>query len=290
MNGKTCIVTGASSGIGKETAVALAEKGASLHIVCRSRSKGEATVAEIRQRTGSQSVTLHLADLSSQADIHALADRLNADLDRIDVLVNNAGVAMSERVLTVDGIETTFAVNHLAYFLLTNRLLEKLAASAPSRIVSVASDAHRTAVMNFDDPGGASSFGGWAAYCQSKLANILFTRELARRLDGTNVTANCLHPGVVGTNLGASAPFFFRAFFTLAKPFLLSNARGARTSIYLASSPDVEGVTGGYFSNCRMVEPTAAARDDAAAARLWHLSEELTGVGATTLRVPPADA
>ncbi len=280
MKGKTCVITGANSGIGKETAFALAEAGATLALVCRDADKGRQAVDEVKRRASGAPVTLYVSDLSSQRQIRDLAARLDADLDRIDILVNNAGLIMGERVLTEDGIETTFAVNHLAYFLLTHLLLPKLGASASARIVNVASDAHKSGTIDFDDIGGEKSYAGWKAYGQSKLANVLFTYELARRLGDAKVTANCLHPGVVGTNFANAGPFFIRFFFGLAKPFLISPKKGAATSIYLASSPDVEGVTGKYFSNRRATRSNAESYDTAVAERLWELSERLTGTAA----------
>jgi NAD(P)-dependent dehydrogenase (short-subunit alcohol dehydrogenase family) len=281
MNDKICIVTGANSGIGKETAAALAEQGATVAIVCRDRAKGERAVADVVRRSKNDRVSLFVADLSSHASVREVAAEPDAALPRVDVLVNNAGLIMGERVLTVDGIETTFAVNHLAYFLLTRLLEAKLRASAPARVVSVASDAHQSGTIDFDDIGGERGYSGWKAYSQSKLANVLFTYELARRLDGSGVTANCLHPGVVGTNFANAGPWFVRAAFTLAKPFLVSPAKGAQTSIYLASSPEVEGVTGKYFANRREARSNRESHDPQIAARLWSLSEGMTGLAST---------
>ncbi|HQR38681.1 MAG TPA: SDR family oxidoreductase [Blastocatellia bacterium] len=278
MKNKVCVVTGANSGIGKETAVALAAKGATVVIVTRDAQKGAAAVADIVSRSGNTSVSFLAADLSSQAAIRTLAEEINAKLPRIDVLVNNAGAIIGERKLTVDGIETTFAVNHLGYFLLTHLLLDKLKASAPARIVNVASDAHRSGTINFDDLGGEKNYGSWAAYCQSKLANVMFTYELARRLEGSGVTANSLHPGVVATGFGKSGSGLMKFAVTVIRPFLISSAKGAETTIYLASSPEVEGVSGKYFDKCRAVSSTAASNDPAAARRLWEISEKLTGI------------
>lgn len=276
MRNKTCVVTGASSGIGLETAVALAKAGARVVIVTRDAAKGKAARAEIVRRSGNDAVTFFTADFGSQKAIRKLAAELDAQLPRIDVLVNNAGAINGERKLTPEGIETTFGVNHLGYFLLTGLLLDKLKASAPSRIVNVASEAHRGASMNFDDLGGEKSYSSWNAYCQSKLANILFTRELARRLEGSGVTANCLHPGVVATGFGRSGGALMRLAVRVIRPFIITAEKGARTAIFLASSPEVEGVSGKYFDKCKAVTPSAAAEDDAAARRLWELSEQLT--------------
>ena len=275
MRGKTCVVTGATAGIGKETAVALAAAGARVAIVCRTRDRGERALVEIRQRSGGD-VVLFVADLGSQRAVRALAARLTAALPRVDVLVNNAGLILDQRVLTEDGLETTFAVNHIGYFLLSRLLEPKLCASAPARIINVASGAHRGATLRFDDLMGARAYDGWKAYAQSKLANIVFTYELARRLAGTGVTANCLHPGAVATNFGNAGPALIRLAVRIGRPFMKSPARGAVTSIYLASSPEVEGVSGTYFVNRRQARSSREAYDPEVAARLWKVSEELT--------------
>ena len=273
MNGKVCIVTGANSGIGKVTATELARLGAHVVMVCRDRARGEAALTEIKQATGNDQVELMLCDLSSQADIHRFADEFKATHDRLHVLVNNAGVYLRKRETTVAGIEMTFAVNHLAYFLLTNLLLDLLKRSAPARIVSVSSDAH----INFDDLQGERVYSGVKAYCHSKLANILFTRELSKRLAGTNVTANCLHPGAVGTSIFRALP---RPIEAIIKLLTLSPEKGARTTVYLAASPDVEGVTGKYFVRSAEARASAEAQDDQAAARLWAESARLTSLNA----------
>ena len=275
MKGKTCVVTGTTSGIGKETAVALAAAGARVAIVCRTRDKGEPALAEIRQRSGGD-VDLFVADFGSQRAVRALAVRLAAALPRVDVLVNNAGLIMDERVLTEDGLETTFAVNHIGYFLLARLLQPKLCASAPARIVNVSSRAHRSGTIRFDDLMGARGFNGWKAYTQSKLANIVFTYELARRLAGTGVTVNCLHPGVIASNFGNGGPTLIRLGVRIGRPFMKAPARGAETSIYLASAPEVQDVSGKYFVNRREARSSAESYDPAVAARLWAVSEEMT--------------
>lgn len=277
ITGKVCLVTGANSGIGKVTATELARMGARVVMVCRDRRRGEAALAEIKQANGNEQIELMLCDLSSQADIRRFADEFKATHDRLDVLVNNAGVYMRKRTVTVDGIEATFAINHLGYFLLTNLLLDLLEQSAPSRIVSVSSDAHAHGHINFDDLQGVEHYGGVKAYCHSKLANILFTRELARRLAGTRVTANCLHPGAVATGIFRSLPKIIEAIIKLVT---LSPEKGAQTSIYLASSPAVEQVTGKYFVKCAEARPSAEAQNDEIAQRLWAESARLTGLGA----------
>jgi len=279
MDGRTCMITGASSGIGRATAVALAGMGARLFLVCRDRGRGDDTIAAIRDKTGNRAVELLLADLSSQESIRQLARAFLATNQPLHVLVNNAGVVNLGRSLTVDGIETVFGVNHLAYFLLTIQLLERLQASAPARIVNVASDAHRFGTMNFDDLGGARRYRTMRIYGQSKLANILFTYELARRLGGTTVTVNCLHPGAVATGLGKNNGAWARVLTRMLSPFFRSPENGAATSIYLASSPDVEGITGKYFSNCKDTRSSKESYDEATARRLWEISAQMTGVG-----------
>jgi retinol dehydrogenase-14 len=281
MTPKACVVTGASSGIGLETAVALAGAGARVAIVCRTPEKSEHAVREIRRRSPGADALAFAADLSSQRAVRTVAAELAAALPRLNVLVNNAGLMLRERVLTEDGIETTFAVNHLAYFLLTRLLEPVLVAGAPSRVVNVASRAHLSGTLRFDDLMGSRGYDGWQAYAQSKLANVVFTYELARRLAGTGVTANCLHPGVVGTNIGHAGPSWIRFGIKLVRPFLLSPARGAATSIHLASSPEVQGVTGKYFVGRREERTSDESYDRAVAARLWKVSEELTGLPAS---------
>ena len=277
MAGKTCMVTGANSGIGRVTALELARQGATVIMVCRSRDKGEAAFSEIKEKVGRGSLELMIADLSSQAEIRRLAEEFQHRHHRLDVLVNNAGVFVRRRSMTVDGIETTFAVNHLAYFLLTNLLLDAIKRSAPARIVNVSSRAHASATINFDDLQGERGYGGWNAYCQSKLANIEFTCELARRVESSGVTANCLHPGVIATGLFRNLPKIFHLPLQL---FLSTPEKGAETSVYLATSPEVEGITGKYFAGKRAVVSSPESRDAAIARRLWEVSEQLTGLNA----------
>ncbi|HEU4412674.1 MAG TPA: SDR family oxidoreductase [Polyangiaceae bacterium] len=274
MKGQTCVVTGASGGIGRETARALASRGARVVLVCRDRAKGEATRAELG--AGGGEVDLELCDLSSQASIRELAGRLERAHARIDVLVNNAGLIIPKRTTTADGLEATFALNHLGYFLLTTRLLDLLRASAPARIVNVSSEAHRRAALDFDDLQSERSYGAVDAYCRSKLANVYFTYELAERLRGSGVTANCLHPGVVASGFGRHEPGLLRVLATVARPFLIDEAKGAKTSVYLASSPEVEGVTGKYFVREREKRSSPASYDVGARKRLWEASEALT--------------
>jgi NAD(P)-dependent dehydrogenase (short-subunit alcohol dehydrogenase family) len=277
MQSQVCVVTGATSGIGKAAAAALARQGAEIIVVGRDPGRAEATAAAI-QADGAPPPKVEIADLARLDQVRALAGRLNQTLDRIDVLINNAGLVLNERQVTPDGYEHVFAVNHLAPFLLTNLLRPKLTASAPGRVITVSSDAHTAARLDLDDPNLEHGWSSWRSYSNSKLANILFTRELARRLDGTGVTANCLHPGVVRTGFGRDARPLMRVGITIAKPFMLSPERGADTIVYLASSPDVAAKTGGYYVKRQLREPSAAARDDGLARRLWEISERLTGL------------
>ena len=278
LTGKTCLVTGANSGIGKEIARGLAAEGMRVLMVARNRERGEAARAEVSAATDNPAVELLVCDLASQRQVRELATTILDRCNRLELLVNNAGLTLGRRTLTEDGIETTFAVNHLAPFLLTNLLRDRLEASAPSRIVIVASDAHRGAEIDFDDLGGERGYSGWRAYQQSKLANILFNRELARRQNETGVTATCLHPGVVRTGFGRQGPALIRFGTRIAGMFLLPPNKGADTAIWLASSPEVEGASGGYYEKRRLANPSRAARDPVAATRLWELSERMVGL------------
>lgn len=278
MDGRVCIVTGANSGIGKETARALGEMGAHVVMVCRSRERGDAARAEIAA-TATGRVELLLADLSSLAQTRRVAGEILERYSRIGVLVNNAGLYRLSRTTTGDGFETTFAVNHLAPFLLTNLLIERLRESAPSRMVAVASGAHSGGRIAFDDLGRERGWRyGWPAYCQSKLANVMFTYALARRLEGSDVTANCLHPGFVVSNFGSGNAIPVRPFMMVARPFGKSPEQGARTPIYLASSPEVEGVSGKYFVNRREARSSSRSYEEDVQERLWRVSEEMTGL------------
>lgn len=278
MQGKVCVLTGGTSGIGHETAVALAGLGARLALISRDPRRGEETIAEIARRTGSRAVTVHRADLASQRDVRRVAAELLAAYPAIHVLVNNAGVVNLRRSVTADGIEATFATNHLAYFLLTLLLLDRLRASAPARIVNVASDAHRWGRLDFEDLGNERHYRSMQVYGQSKLANILFTYELARRLAGSGVTVNCVHPGAVATRLGHNNGAFARVLTRALKPFFRTPAQGAETTIWLASSPEVEGVTGQYFARRAARRSAASTYDEATARRLWDVSRRLTGL------------
>jgi NAD(P)-dependent dehydrogenase (short-subunit alcohol dehydrogenase family) len=275
---KTVVITGASSGIGLATAIALAGMGAEVTITARDPGRGRAAVDSVSKATGREP-GLVVFDLASLSSVRAGAAEILARSGNIDVLVNNAGIVLSDRTLTADGFESTFAVNHLGPFLLTQLLCDRLVSSAPSRIVNVASSAHKSSRtgLDFDDLQGANGFRQSSAYARSKLANIYFTTELARRLHGTGVTANSLHPGTVATGWGRDGDTHGLLTFGLkvSSPFFLSPQKGALTSVYLASSPDVEGITGKYFVKCRERTPSKAARDDEAAKRLWQVSEEL---------------
>ncbi len=275
MSGRVCLVTGATSGIGRATTLALARRGPALVLLCRDRDRGEAVAAAARA-AGAAKVDLLFADLSRQSEVRRAAAEFLASGRPLHVLINNAGVVNVQRTTTADGLETTFAVNHLAYFLFTNLLLDRLRASAPARIVNVASDAHKFGPLNFDDLQNEKSYSVMRVYGQSKLANILFTAELARRLEGSGVTANSLHPGAVSTGLGTNNGSWARGLIALLRPFFRTPDRGAETSVYLATSPAVEGVSGRYFANCREKPPSAAAQDMDSARRLWTASDAMT--------------
>jgi NAD(P)-dependent dehydrogenase (short-subunit alcohol dehydrogenase family) len=278
MDGKICMVTGATSGIGYVTAREIARQGATLVIVGRNEQKCVDAVNTIKQQTGNNAVEWMLADLSVQQDIRRLADLFTSRYARLDVLVNNAGALFVQRQESADGIEMTFALNHLNYMLLTNLLLDTLKDSAPARIVNVSSDAHRATTMNFDDPQLKQGYNGWKAYNQSKLANLLFTYELARRLEGTGVTVNALHPGFVASGFGMNNGWMAQLFRPLVKLMGKSPELGARTSIYLATSPEVAGTSGKYFSEQQEVDSSKVSHDTDAQQRLWDLSTEMTGL------------
>src|SRR5918992_2140611 len=279
IEGKTCLITGSTSGIGKEIAIGLAKMKANVVLVGRNKAKCQATLEEIWRNasidTNKNQVSYLLADLSSQASIHQLAKEFLYSHESLDILVNNAGVFLSRRFATVDGIEYTFAVNHLAPFLLTNLLFERIKASSPSRIITPSSVAHRGAYINFDNlQFERGRYNGVEAYRQSKLANVLFTKELARRLRESGVTSNCFHPGGVRTNLVQSSAWHYRLIWAIINPFLANPKKGADTAIYLASSSEVAEISGKYFVNKKPVRPSKLADDHDAAARLWKISEE----------------
>ncbi|HEV8714921.1 MAG TPA: SDR family oxidoreductase [Candidatus Binatia bacterium] len=278
MRGRVCVVTGASSGIGKAAARELARTGATIVLVCRNAQRAEAARAGIRTATGNETLDVLLADLSSQAEIRRLARELLARYPQIHVLINNAGVLNRQRTTTVDGIETVFAVNHLAYFLLTHLLLERLIISEDARIINVASAAHYWGNLDFNDLQNVRRYRALQVYGQSKLCNILFTRELARRIVGTGVTVNCLHPGGVATGLGWNNGWWAVLIAKALQPFFRTPEQGADSVVYLATAPAAAAVSGKYFYNRREIQPSPAAQDDEAAKQLWQISAELTGI------------
>jgi retinol dehydrogenase 14 len=278
---KTIVVTGASDGIGLEAASQLAKQGHHVVLVGRNPAKVRAAEKRIRHESPGVQLESFVCDFALQANVRELADQLLTAYARIDVLVNNAGTVFDKRQLTDDGIEATFAVDHLAGFLLTELLLERIVASAPARIVTTSSVAHFSATMDFDDLGFERGYKIMRAYGRSKLANVLYTRHLARRLEGTGVTANCLHPGAVATNIWSGAPRFARPVLAVGKKlFMISPATGGERIAYLATSPEVEGRTGGYYVQDKLEEPADLARDDAVGERLVEVSRELVGLGA----------
>jgi retinol dehydrogenase-14 len=279
MAGKVVLVTGGTSGIGKATALGLATMGARVGITGRDAARTEQGAAEMRLGSNNPAVDAFAADMSSQAEVRRLAAGVLEAYPRLDVLVNNAGGFWAHRHVTADGLERTFALNHLAPFLLTNLLLDRLKADAPSRVVTVSSGASSAGRIEFDDLQGARDYSGQRAYNQSKLANVMFTNELARRLAGTGVTANSLHPGVVHTNFGAEdQAWWFTVVSRVIYPLLKTPAQGAETPIYLASSPEVGGVTGKFFANRKPRTTNALASDTGMTARLWQVSADLVGL------------
>jgi NAD(P)-dependent dehydrogenase (short-subunit alcohol dehydrogenase family) len=276
---KTIVVTGASDGIGLESSSQLAAEGHHLVMVGRNPKKLETAVARVRHESPDAQVESFICDFASFAAVRDLAAKLLASYPRIDVLVNNAGTVHDKRTLTEDGIEATFQVNHLSGFLLTELLLDRIVASAPARIVTTSSVGHFSGTMDFDDLGFERGYQIMRAYGRSKLANVLYTRELAHRLEGTGVTANCLHPGAVATNIWSGAPWFARPVLEIGKRlFMVSPATGGARIAYLAASPEVEGRTGGYYEQDRLKEPAALAQDAAVGARLVEVSRDLVGL------------
>lgn len=277
MKGNTCVVTGANSGMGFVVARELARVGANVVLVCRSQNKGDLASSEIRRITGNESVELMIADLASLDSVKKFARDFKQNHQKLHVLLNNAGLILGKRTLTPDGLEATFEVNYLSHFLLTHLLLDVLKASAPSRIVNISSDAHTSGHMNFEDLQFGRGYGGWKSYCQSKLAQILFTYELAERLEGTGVTVNCLHPGAVRTNWGDEAGTLGIGI-RLARPFMLSPDKGAETALYVATSPDLDGVSGKYFAKKRETQSSKESNDEEERRKLWDISMKLSGL------------
>lgn len=277
MKGKVIVITGATSGIGAVAARQLAQMGARLVLVARDRRRGEATLESL-PKEGGIAHSIHYGDLSKLAEMKRVAAGIAAAESQIDVLVNNAGAMFAAREVTEDGLEQTFATNHLAYFVLTLGLRERLLASAPARVVNTASNAHEGQVLDFDDLQSRRRYSAFKVYGRSKLCNILFTRELARRWTIRGVTANCLHPGFVATRFGDASGGLLSTIIKFGKHFAISPEEGAKTIVYLASSPDVSHLSGEYFYRSRPAMPTAGARDDGAAARLWTESARLAGI------------
>src|SRR5438132_1072876 len=279
MRGKVCLLTGATSGIGKATALGLAQMGATVVMVSRDRARGEAAQAEVKTKSGNAAVNLLLADLSAQQSIRQLAENFQQRYTQLHVLINNAGLFVLRRRTTVDGLEMTFAVDYLAPFLLTNLLLDMLKASAPARIVNVSSNSHEAGYIKLDDLQAEHHYRSMRAYPQAKLAVVLFTYELARRLQGTGITANCLHPGFVATNFAQSdGEPAVRLLVKLIGSFGTSPEKGAKISIYLASSPDVEGVTGTYFVKSMPRRSASISYDESLQRQLWEQSAKLVNV------------
>lgn len=275
MKNRVCMVTGANSGIGKVTALELARMGATVVMVCRNKEKGEKAAAEIVSSTGNKEVHLLIGDMSSQRDVLDVVKKFEDQFDSLHVLVNNAGGLVPRRELSVDGIEKTFAANHMGYFLLTNLLLSKLAKSAPSRIVNVSSSVHHYAKLDFENLQGEKKYGQFQAYSLSKLANVLFTYELARRMNGSGVTANCMEPGAVYTHFYGNSGAGLKVFSSLFGWAMRTPEKGAETVIYLAVSPEVDGVSGKYFKDKKALRSSAVSSDPELSARLWKVSESL---------------
>jgi NAD(P)-dependent dehydrogenase (short-subunit alcohol dehydrogenase family) len=280
MKDKVCVITGGTDGIGKAAAYGLAVQGAKLLVHGRDPDKGARAVAELIARSGNPAIEFLQADFSSLAEVRRLAAAVIEHTPRVDVLVNNAGGVFGKRTLSKDGYEMTFAVNHLAPFLLTHLLMDTLKSGMQARIVTTASHAHRGARILFDDLQATRKYSAMSAYGSSKLANILFTRALAKRLQGTAITATCLHPGFVRTSFGRdiSVSPLLKRIFALISRFARSPEKGAETVVYLATSPQVQGASGGYYFDCKLAPPSSTAQDDSAAERLWQVSEQLVGI------------
>jgi NAD(P)-dependent dehydrogenase (short-subunit alcohol dehydrogenase family) len=279
VQGKTIVITGATSGIGEVAARELAQQGARVVLIARDRGRGEQTLQQLEKIAPGRNHVAHYANLSRLAEMRRVAEVIADTEERIDVLINNAGAVFSARQVTGDALEMTFATNHIAYFVVTHLLLGRLKATAGARIVSTASHAHKRAKLDFNDLQSEKHFSGFGMYERSKLMNILFTRELARRLEGTGVTANCLHPGFVATRFAEGGSGLVSAVVRGAKTFALTPEEGAETLVYLASAPEVATVSGKYFYQCKEVEPSAEARKGADARRLWDVSLQLAGLG-----------
>ncbi|QHT67918.1 SDR family oxidoreductase [Rhodocytophaga rosea] len=278
MTGRICMITGANSGIGKVTALELAKQGMEIIMVCRDNKRGEEARKEIIAQSNNQKVHLYQCDLGIQADIVKLVQKIQQDFTSLDILINNAGLVLTERQTTQDGYEATFAINHLGPFLLTNLLLELLKKGKEPRIITVSSEAHRLARLNFNNLASPANYGAWVAYGNSKLANILFTKYLAELVSPFGITANCLHPGVVATRFGKGNSGWIGTFFSIFSPFLITAQKGAETTVYLATSPEVKQITGEYFNKKKPKTPSKEALSRYNAEKLWELSINLTNL------------
>ncbi len=278
LEGKTCVITGATSGIGQVAAEELAAMGARMLLIARDQARGEAALQRLQARAPGAAHSVHYADLMHIASVKRVAAEIVAAEPRIDVLINNAGAIFSFRRLTADGLERQFALNHMAYFVLSHGLREPLLAAAPARVINTASAAHQGSKLDFEDLQSANGYNGVTVYQRSKLCNVLFTRELARRWAGTGVTVNCLHPGFVATRFGRESGGLLSLLLRGAQLFAISPEEGAKTIVYLASSPEVANVTGGYFFECRRIAPANHAEDDSAAGRLWRATAKMAGI------------
>ena len=275
MKNQVCIVTGANSGIGEETALSLAKLGATVILLCRNYERGNITLKNIISESNNKNVELMLCDLSSQNSIFDFTSKFKNKYDRLNVLINNAGILLNKKTISVDGIENTFAINHLGPFILTNSLLNLLKSSSPSRIINVSSSAHYRANFDIDNLQGEKKYSSFDAYCKSKLYNVLFTYELSRKLAGSNVTVNCLHPGFIPTKLFTNSSFFYQVIVKILSPILIDAKSGSETSTYLATSKDVENITGKYFVKCKPKKSSKISYDKSTSKNLWNLSEKL---------------
>ena len=275
MNGKVCLVTGATDGIGKISARVLAEKGAKVIIVGRNPEKSATVLAELKSSSGNENIDLLMADLAVMQEVYDLAEQVISHYDRLDILLNNAGGYFAKHELTSDGLERTFALNHMSYFLLTNKLMELLKSSAPARIVNVSSDAHYGVDMDFENLNGEQEYKAWKAYQKSKLANVLFTYELLKKVPA-DITVNCLHPGFVATNFGHNIGGFFGPVLKIAQRIsAIDPEEGAKTSIFLCSAPEVKGVSGKYFYKCQPKTSSRESRNMDTGKRLWQISSDI---------------
>ncbi len=272
---KICLITGATSGIGKETALALAKEGATIVFTARNSTKGEKVKHEIIDSSGNENIEAMYCDLAAMESIRDFADSFKNRYNELHVLINNAGIWETKRKESADGIELNFAVNHLAQFLITNLLLDLIKSSAPARIINLSSDAHKPAKLNFKDIEGKNSWSSFGSYAQSKLFNILFTKKLSRILEGSKVTVNCVHPGLVNTTLFNKMNKFIRYIFN---PFMISSKKGAQTTIFLATSDEVKNISGEYFKKKKIVSPSKAAKNIENAEWLWEISKRYTGL------------